>query len=306
MTKIALISGITGQDGSYLSELLTEKGYIVYGLVRRITPERKIRCGELISCDITNYASVYSAFQKIQPDEIYHLAAQSFVKDSFEDPFTTLSTNIMGTLNMLEAMRHVCPKSKFYFAGSSEQFGEVKESPQYENTPFHARSPYACSKICGFELCRNYREAYDLFICCGILFNHESERRGGEFVTKKIINELKAIKEGKTKEIRLGNIRSERDWGFARDYVEAMYLMLQQERADDYVIATGETHTIEEFVKEAADVMGIKEYRILTDPKFFRPSDVITLKGNSDKAYKLLGWKSKTSFKELVRRMCEC
>jgi len=309
--KKALVSGITGQDGSYLTEFLS-KEYEIYGLERRIALEdqtdrhRKELNAVIIPCDITNYASVFAAVQKIMPDEIYHLASQSDVGYSFKDPFQTLDTNINGTLNILEAMRTLIPKSKLYFAGSSEMFGKVEEEPQNENTRFNPRSPYGVSKCAGFYLSQNYREAYNLFICNGILFNHESPRRGKEFVTRKITDGIKKIKEGKEKELRLGNLDTKRDWGFAGDYVEAMWLMLQQDKPDDYVIATNETHTIREFVNEAFKIAGLDPDKyVKIDKEFFRPSDVVLLKGDYSKAKKKLGWEPKIKFKGLVRMMME-
>lgn len=315
----ALISGISGQDGFYLTEFLQSKGYIVYGLERRIALEDQKNRDRginavIIPCDITNYSSVFNAIKEVMPDEIYHLAAQSDVGYSFKDPFQTLDTNIMGTLNVLEAMRILIPKSKLYFAGSSEMFGKAEEEPQTEKTRFHPRSPYGASKCAGFYLCQNYREAYGLFICNGILFNHESPKRGKEFVTRKITSTIKKIKEGKANKLKLGNIETKRDWGFAGDYVEAMWLMLQQKIPDDYVIATNETHTIKEFVEEAfriskIDYLNSDEERlnkyIELDPNMIRPSEVVLLRGDYSKAKKILGWEPKTKFKELVKLMME-
>jgi GDPmannose 4,6-dehydratase len=308
--KKALITGITGQDGSYISELLLSKGYEVYGLERRKALEdqsvKRPNNAIIIPCDITNCASVYSAMLQVMPDEIYHLAAQSFVAPSFADSFQTLDTNIMGTLNVLEAMKNLVPKSKMYFAGSSEMFGKAEEVPQTEKTRFHPRSPYGVSKCAGFYLCQNYREAYDLFICNGILFNHESPRRGIEFVTRKITHSIKLIKEGKLDKIRLGNLDAKRDWGFAGDYVEAMWLMLQQDKPDDYVVATNETHSIHEFIDEAFKVAQLdKNNYIELDPNMLRPSDVVLLQGDYSKAKNVLGWEPKVKFKELVKMMVE-
>jgi GDPmannose 4,6-dehydratase len=322
----ALITGITGQDGSYLSELLESKGYEVFGLERRVAMEdqkfrhRKGITGTIIPCDITNYASVYNAMQKVMPDEIYHLAAQSDVGYSFKDPFQTFDTNINGTLNMLESMRSLVPKSKFYFAGSSEMFGDVLETPQTEKTPFNPRSPYGVTKCAGFQLCKNYRVAYDMFICSGILFNHESPRRGKEFVTRKITSTIRQIMDGKTDKLRLGNIETKRDWGFSGDYVQAMWLMLQHDKPDDYVVATNETHTIREFVDEAFHVAnGILEKEgklgdcrdfsandfLEHDENMIRPSEVNLLKGDYSKIKNTLGWEPKIKFKDLVRLMME-
>jgi GDPmannose 4,6-dehydratase len=318
----ALITGITGQDGSYLSELLTKMGYEVFGLERRVAMEdqklrhRKGITGTIIPCDITNYASVYNAVEKVMPDEIYHLAAQSDVGYSFKDPFQTFDTNINGTLNVLEAMRILVPKSKMYFAGSSEMFGDVLETPQTEKTPFNPRSPYGVTKCAGFQLCKNYREAYNMFICSGILFNHESPRRGKEFVTRKITSGIKAIMDGKESKLRLGNMDAKRDWGFSGDYVRAMWLMLQHDVPDDYVVATNETHTIKEFVDEAFHVANkileregklgfIPADCIEIDQNMMRPSDVQLLKGDYSKAKKVLGWEPNVKFKDLVKMMME-
>ncbi|MCX5657348.1 MAG: GDP-mannose 4,6-dehydratase, partial [Candidatus Omnitrophica bacterium] len=252
--KRALITGITGQDGSYLAELLLKKGYEVHGIVRRVALEdpghRLWRIRHLLNklilhpASLESYASIFSIVEKVKPDECYHLAAQSFVSYSFEDEFSTINTNINGTHFVLSAIKEKVPECRFYFAASSEMFGLAAETPQNENTRFHPRSPYGISKVAGFDLTRNYREAYNLFACNGILFNHESSRRGFEFVTRKITNAVAEIKFGLAKELKLGNLDAKRDWGFAGDYCEAMYLMLQQDRPDDYVIATGETHTV--------------------------------------------------------------
>jgi len=308
--KKALITGITGQDGSYLAELLLEKGYEVYGLERRKALEdqsvKRKNDAKIIPCDITNYASVFDAIQKVKPDEIYHLAAQSDVAHSFKDPFQTFDTNINGTLNILESFRQLIPSSKMYFAGSSEMFGKAQEGPQTEKTPFYPRSPYGVSKVAGFDLCRNYREAYNLFICSGILFNHESPRRGKEFVTRKITDGIKQIKEKKFDKIKLGNLDAKRDWGFAGDFVEAMWLMLQQDKPEDFVIATNETHTIGEFIDEAFKIANLNpDEHIEIDKQFFRPSDVVLLRGDYSKAKKILNWEPKIKFKELVKLMVD-
>jgi len=251
MTKRALITGITGQDGSYLAEFFLEKGYEVHGIVRRVAiedPEHRLwRIRHIIdkivlhAASMESYASIFNVVDKLRPDECYHLAAQSFVSYSFEDEFSTINTNINGTHFVLSAIKEKAPECKFYFAGSSEMFGLAKETPQNENTPFHPRSPYGISKVAGFDLTRNYREAYNLFACSGILFNHESPRRGFEFVTRKISNAVAKIKLGLSNELKLGNLEAKRDWGYAGDYVKAMWLMLQEDKPDDYVIATGET-----------------------------------------------------------------
>lgn len=322
----ALITGITGQDGSYLSEFLEKKGYEVYGLERRVAMEdqnlrhREGIKGKIIPCEISNYGSVFSAIEQVKPDEIYHLAAQSDVGYSFKDPFQTFQTNIDGTLNVLESMRKIVPKARMYFAASSEMFGEVLETPQTEKTPFNPRSPYGISKVAGFYLCKNYREAYNMHISCGICFNHESPRRGKEFVTRKITSGIKKILDGKERKIKMGNLDAKRDWGFAGDYVEAMWLMLQQDKPDDYVIATGETHSIKEFIQEAFHVANQKLYKenrigdelpliwqdyIEVDPNFIRPSDVNLLIGDASKAKRVLNWEPKTKFKDLIKLMME-
>ncbi|PIW67284.1 MAG: GDP-mannose 4,6-dehydratase [Candidatus Omnitrophica bacterium CG12_big_fil_rev_8_21_14_0_65_42_8] len=314
--KKALITGITGQDGSYLSRLLVDKGYQVHGIVRRVAledPEHRLwrlrpvlNKIKLHAGSLESYASLFNIVQKVKPDECYHLAAQSFVSYSFEDEFSTINTNINGTLFMLSAIKHMAPKCKFYFAASSEMFGHVREIPQTENTPFYPRSPYGISKVAGFELARNYREAYGLFACNGILFNHESPMRGYEFVTRKITSAAAKIKLGLAEELKLGNLDAKRDWGFAKDYCEAMYLMLQQDKPDDYVIATGETHTVKEFVELAFDYAGLdwKKY-VKKDKNLFRPAEVHELKGDYSKARRVLGWKPKVKFEELVKMMVE-
>lgn len=314
--KKALITGITGQDGSYLSELLIKKGYEVHGLVRRVAledPEHRLcRINHLLdkiifhSGSLESYASVFKVVEDIKPDECYHLAAQSFVGYSFEDEFSTIRTNIDGTLFILSALRERVPKCRFYFAGSSEMFGMVAESPQTEKTPFHPRSPYGISKVAGFDLTRNYREAYNLFASNGILFNHESPRRGFEFVTRKITRAVAEIKAGLRSELKLGNLEAKRDWGFAGDYVEAMWLMLQQDKPDDYVIATGETHSIKEFLELAFKQVGLNwEDHVSVDEKFYRPAEVNLLIGDYTKAKKMLGWEPKIKFKDLVKMMVD-
>ncbi len=314
--KKALITGITGQDGSYLAEFLLKKNYQVYGFVRRVALEdeshrlwrikhikRKIR---LSSASLESYASIAKIIQKVRPDEIYHLAAQSYVSYSFEDEFSTLNTNINGTHYILSAIKEFSPKTKFYFAASSEMFGKVRKSPQNELTPFHPRSSYGISKVAGFELTRNYREAYNLFTCSGILFNHESPRRGFEFVTRKISFAVAKIKLGIQKNLYLGNINSIRDWGHAKDYIKAMWMMLQRKTPQDYVIGTGKTHTVKEFVSIAFNHVGLnyKDY-IKIDKKLFRPAEVDLLKADYSKAKKELKWKPEISFKELVINMVD-
>ena len=314
--KRALITGITGQDGSYLSEFLLDKGYEVHGIVRRVALEdpthRLWRIRHLLDriilhpASLENYASVFSVVEKVRPDECYHLAAQSFVADSFEDAFSTLNININGTLFVLSVIKERAPNCKVYFAASSEMFGKVREIPQNEDTPFHPRSPYGISKVAGFDLTRNYRESYGLFACSGILFNHESPRRGFEFVTRKISSSVARIKAGLDTELRLGNLEARRDWGYAEDYVRAMWLMLQQDEPDDYVIATGETHSVKEFAELAFDLAGLDSQEfIVIDDKFYRPADVHVLIGDFSKGKKILGWEPKVKFEELVRLMVD-
>ena len=314
--KKAFITGIDGQDGSYLSELLLEKGYEVHGMVRRVALEDEehhlwrlrhlLNKIKLHPASLESYPSIFKLVEKIKPHECYHLAAQSFVSYSFEDEFSTINTNINGTHFVLSAIKEKAPKAKFYFAASSEMFGLVKETPQNEKTPFHPRSPYGISKVAGFDLTRNYREAYGLFACNGILFNHESPRRGFEFVTRKITNRVAEIKMGLEGKLRLGNLEAKRDWGFAGDYTKAMWLMLQQDKPDDYVIATGETHSVREFVKLAFDYVGLdwKDY-VRIDKTFYRPAEVHLLKGDYSKARRILKWKPDTNFEGLVRMMVD-
>jgi len=316
MKNKALITGITGQDGSYLAEFLLKKGYEVHGIVRRVAledPEHRLwRIKhftdklKLHSAALESYASIFNVVEKVKPDECYHLAAQSFVSYSFEDEFSTINTNVNGTMHILSAIKQRAPKCKFYFAGSSEMFGKVRETPQNEETPFHPRSPYGISKVAGFDLTRNYREAYNMFALSGILFNHESPRRGFEFVTRKISNAAAEIKLGISKELRLGNLDAKRDWGYAGDYVEAMWLMLQQDGPQDYVVATGETHTVKEFTELAFKQIGLnwKDY-VAIDKNFYRPAEVNILMGDFAKVKKKLGWKPKVKFEELVKMMVE-
>jgi GDPmannose 4,6-dehydratase len=314
MRRRALITGITGQDGSYLAELLTSKGYEVHGLVRRVALEDSAhRLGRLEAvkdritlhaASLESFASLFKVVSDIAPDECYHLAAQSFVSYSFDDEFSTFNTNINGTHYVLAALRQVNSRCKFYFAGSSEMFGKVEDVPQTERTRFHPRSTYGISKVCGYELTRNYREAYDTFAASGIMFNHESPRRGYEFVTRKITSGVARIVAGQAKELRLGNLDAKRDWGHAREYVEAMWLMLQQAQPDDYVIATGETHSVREFCELAFSTAQL-DYRdyVTVDERFFRPAEVELLVGDASKARRVLGWEPKTSFQSLVREM---
>lgn len=314
--KKALITGITGQDGSYLAEFLLSKGYEVHGLVRRVAledPEHRLWRIKHILEDVIlhagsleSYASVFNVVENVKPDECYHLAAQSFVSYSFEDEFSTINTNINGTLHILSAIKHRAPQCKFYFAGSSEMYGLAKESPQSETTPFNPRSPYGVSKVAGFYITKNYREAYNIFACSGIFFNHESPRRGFEFVTRKISMGVAKIKLGIVKELKLGNLEAKRDWGYAPDFVEAMWRMLQHSKADDYVVATGETHSVEEFTKLAFDYVSLNwENYVVIDKKFYRPAEVHELKGDYSKAKKILGWEPKVKFEKLVKIMVE-
>lgn len=314
--KKALITGISGQDGSYLAEFLLEKGYEVHGIIRRVAienPEKRLwRIKNILERivlhpgSLENYASIFSVVEKIKPEECYHLASQSFVTYSFDDPFSTINTNINGTLHVLAAVKEKAPNCKFYFAASSEMFGLVKEIPQNEGTPFHPRSPYGVSKVTGFSLTRNYREVYNLFACNGILFNHESPRRGFEFVTRKITSTAAKIKLGLEKELRLGNLEVKRDWGFAGDYVKSMWLMLQQEKPDDYIIATNKTHSVKEFLEQTFGYLGLnwKDY-VVIDEKLFRPAEVYELRGNYSKAQRVLNWKPEVTFEQLVKMMVE-
>jgi len=316
MSKRALITGITGQDGSYLAELLLSQGYEVHGAVRRVAledPEHRlvrlsaVRDGvNLHAASLESFASVYQLVAKVMPEECYHLAAQSFVSYSFDDEFSTLNTNINGTHFLLSAVKDLVPKCKFYFAGSSEMFGKAEEIPQTEQTRFHPRSSYGISKVCGFELTRNYREAYGLHASSGILFNHESPRRGYEFVTRKITSGVARILAGKSRSVPLGNLEARRDWGHAREYVKAMWLMLQQPEPEDYVIATGETHSVREFAELAFARAGL-DYRdyVTSDPTLFRPAEVNLLLGDYSKARDKLGWTPSVTFDALVREMVE-
>jgi GDPmannose 4,6-dehydratase len=314
--KKALISGITGQDGSYLAELLLNKGYEVHGIVRRVAledPEHRLwRIREhlgrvkLHPASLESYPSLYKVVAMVQPDEVYHLAAQSFVSYSFEDEFSTINTNINGTHYMLSCVHEVSPRARFYFAASSEMFGETPVSPQNESTPLHPRSAYGISKVAGYHLTRNYREAYGLHASNGILFNHESPRRGKEFVTRKISSHVARIKLGLTKTLSLGNLDARRDWGHAKDYVVAMWTMLQQDDPNDYVIASGETHSVREFLDIAFDYVGLKpDDYVVQDPAFFRPAEITLLHGNSAKAANTFGWRYRRSFANLVQEMVE-
>ncbi len=311
MPKSALITGITGQDGSYLAELLLEKGYDVHGMVRRASTEKFDRIEHLRDRitlhqgDLLDHRSLTDTLRASKPEEIYNLAAMSFVAVSWIQPTLTAEFTGVGVTRMLEAMREVCPEARFYQASSSEMFGKVREVPQTESTPFYPRSPYGVAKAYGHFITVNYRESYDLHATSGILFNHESPRRGLEFVTRKVTWHAAAIKHGKLDELRLGNLDAQRDWGYAADYVEAMWLMLQQDRADDYVIATGKTHTVRECVEIAFDEAGVPDWEkhVVIDPSFLRPAEVDELVGDPTKAKELLGWEPKTTFEELIRLM---
>ncbi len=318
MTK-ALITGITGQDGSYLAEFLLAKGYEVFGIVRRSSsfntdriehiyqdphePNVKLR---MFYGDLNDASSLNKILRDLQPDEIYNLGAQSHVRVSFDVPEYTAEITALGAVRLLEAIRDLGLKPKFYQASSSELYGKVLETPQTETTPFYPRSPYACAKAYAYHITVNYRESYDLFACNGILFNHESERRGETFVTRKITRAATRIKVGLQDKLYLGNLDAKRDWGHAKDYIEAMWLILQQEMADDYVIATGEQHSVQEFVEETFGLLELdwQEY-VRIDPRYFRPAEVETLLGDASKARRVLGWEPKISFKELVRLMVE-
>ncbi len=314
MSKNALITGVTGQDGAYLAKFLLDKGYKVYGLARRtstVTTERlqyfaidqKI---ELIDGDLTDLSSIVRAIQIAKPCEFYNLGAQSFVHTSFNQPILTAHVSGIGVLHCLEAIRMTDIKVRFYQASTSEMFGKIKQSMQGEETPFHPRSPYGVAKLYGYWITVNYRESYNMFTCNGILFNHESPLRGLEFVTRKVTDAAARIKQGKQKELRLGNIDAKRDWGYAGDYVEAMWLMLQQDEPDDYVVATGKTTTVRDMCKIAFSHIGLNyEDYVVIDPKFYRPAEVDVLLGNPSKANDKLGWKPKTTLEELITMMVD-
>lgn len=314
--KRALITGITGQDGSYLAEYLLEKGYEVHGIIRRVAMEdpehrlwRLLHIRDrlhLHAASMESLPSIYRVFNSIVPDECYHLAAQSFVAYSFEDEFSTLNANINGTHHVLVALRDCAPRCRFYFAASSEMFGKADKVPQNEDTTFYPRSAYGISKVAGYHLTRNYREAYSLFACSGILYNHESPRRGFEFVTRKITSHAARIKLGMANELRLGNLEARRDWGHARDYVRAIWLMLQQDSPQDYVVATGEQHSVREFAEAAFSRLGFdyREY-VRVDKEFLRPADVETLLGDASRAKSQLGWSCSVSFHDLVNEMVD-
>ena len=317
--KKALITGITGQDGSYLAELLLEKGYEIHGIIRRSSSFNTERIDHLYKDphindvkmflhygDLSDSSNLSRLLEKIEPDEIYNLAAQSHVRVSFDMPEYTADVVGLGTIRILDAIKETQIKTKFYQASTSELYGKVVETPQTEKTPFYPRSPYACAKLYSYWITVNYRESYDMYACNGILFNHESPRRGETFVTKKITHAIAKILNKEQDKLYLGNLDSKRDWGYAKDYVEAMWLMLQQENADDYVIATGETHSVREFLDEAFGLVGLdwKKY-VEIDPRYYRPAEVDLLLGDPAKAKEKLGWKPKTTFKELVKIMLE-
>lgn len=317
--KKALITGITGQDGSYLAELLLKKGYEVYGIIRRSSSfnterldhlyrdphERDVRL-KLIYGDLNDSSSLNKVLRDTQPDEIYNLGAQSHVRVSFDIPEYTGEITGLGTIRLLEAIRETGIQTKFYQASSSEMYGKVMEVPQNEETPFYPRSPYACAKVYAYWITKNYRESYGMYACNGVLFNHESERRGPTFVTRKITRAVARIKAGLQKKVYLGNLDAQRDWGYAPDYVEAMWLMMQQEEPDDFVIATGETHSVREFLEEAFRLVGLDPWKYVEiDPKYFRPAEVDLLIGDAGKAKEKLGWQPKVTFRELVKIMVE-
>ena len=310
MTKTALITGITGQDGSYLAELLLDKGYDVYGLIRRLsTPnisriEHIIDKIELVEGDLTDQSSLDNAMRTAKPDEVYNLAAQSFVATSWNQPVLTGDVSGLGVVRILESVKHQCPDARMYQASTSEMFGKVHEVPQTENTRFYPRSPYGFAKVYGYWACVNYRESYGMHVSNGILFNHESPRRGIEFVTRKITDSVARIYYGLASELHLGNLDAKRDWGYAGDYVGAMWLMLQQDTPDDFVISTGETHSVREFVELAFAEVGLDwEKYVIVDPKFLRPAEVELLMGDPSKAKHVLGWEPKVRFEELVKMM---
>lgn len=314
--KRALITGITGQDVSYLAELLLEKGYEVHGMIRRIALEDSERRLwrilpikdrlHLHVASLESLPSIYRIFQSVKPNECYHLAAQSFVACAFEEEFSTLNVNMTGTYHVLAALRDCAPHCRFYFAGSSEMFGKATTVPQNELAPFQPRSAYGISKVAGFHLTQNYREAYGIQACTGILYNHESPRRGYEYVTRKITSHAAKIKRGLAKEVKLGDLDAQRDWGDAREYVYAMWLMLQQEAPDDYVIATGQSHTVREFAETAFSCVGLDHRdHVVVDPQLLRPAEVKALVGDATKAKEKLGWSCKATFEELAHEMVE-
>jgi GDPmannose 4,6-dehydratase len=315
--RTALITGVNGMDGSHLADFLLEKGYVVYGIERRSSVKNRTNTAHLednekfhfITADMTDQNSLYRALKESCPDEVYNLAAQSFVGSSWNIPMQTSDVNGLGVLRLLEAIREyqqdIQNKIKFYQASTSEMFGQMVENPSKETTPFYPRSPYGVAKLYAFWMVKNYRESHNMFACNGILFNHESERRGIEFVTRKISDGVARIKLGLQDKIALGNLDSKRDWGYAPDYVEGMWLMMQQDEPDDFILATGHSHSIREFLDIAFDYVGIDNWEnfVIQDPRFFRPAEVDVLRGDASKAKEILGWESKTSFNELVRKM---
>jgi GDPmannose 4,6-dehydratase len=317
MSKKAFITGVTGQDGSYLVDLLISKGYEVHGLIRQSTQFTPDRWGHLKSAmlsrklevhhgDLMDASGMRAMLENIQPDEVYNLAAQSHVGISFEQPVNTSEVTALGALNLLDAIKRSKLNCRFYQASSSEMFGKVRSTPQNEETPFYPRSPYGCAKVYAHYITQNYRESYDMFACSGILFNHESERRGENFVTRKITRAVGRIKAELQDELRLGNTSALRDWGYAPEYVEAMWLMLQQDKPDDYVIGTGTQHSVQEFIDKAFEIAGLdKDKYVKIDQRFMRPSEVDTLIGDATKAKNVLGWTTKVDFKLLVKKMVE-
>jgi GDPmannose 4,6-dehydratase len=310
--KTALITGITGQDGSYLAEFLLGKGYQVCGVVRRSSTENFQRIEHLrdrlhlYQADLLDQTSLARVLDQVRPDEVYNLAAMSFVPTSWKQPVLTAEFTAVGVTRLLDALRHICPQARFYQASSSEMFGKVREVPQKETTPFYPRSPYGVAKVYGHYITVNYRESYGMFGCSGILFNHESPRRGLEFVTRKISHGVALIKLGKAKDLRLGNLQAKRDWGFAGDYVRAMWLMLQQDQPEDYVVGTGQTHSVEDFVRIAFDHVGLDWRRhVVIDPQFYRPAEVDLLLADPAKAHKQLGWQPEVTFEQLVKTMVD-
>jgi GDPmannose 4,6-dehydratase len=310
--KTALITGITGQDGSYLAEFLLGKGYQVCGVVRRSSTENFQRIEHLrdrlhlYQADLLDQTSLARVLDQVRPDEVYNLAAMSFVPTSWKQPVLTAEFTAVGVTRLLDALRHICPQARYYQASSSEMFGKVREVPQKETTPFYPRSPYGVAKVYGHYITVNYRESYGMYGCSGILFNHESPRRGLEFVTRKISHGVALIKLGKAKDLRLGNLQAKRDWGFAGDYVRAMWLMLQQDQPEDYVVGTGQTHSVEDFVRIAFDHVGLDWRRhVVIDPQFYRPAEVDLLLADPGKAHKQLGWQPEVTFEQLVKTMVD-
>jgi GDPmannose 4,6-dehydratase len=308
----ALITGITGQDGSHLAELLLSKNYQVCGMVRRSSTENFQRIEHLrerltlYQGDLLDQTSIARVLEQVRPDEVYNLAAMSFVPTSWEQPVLTAEFTALGVTRLLDALRQTCPHARFYQASSSEMFGKVRETPQRETTPFHPRSPYGVAKAYGHFITVNYRESYNMFACSGILFNHEGPRRGLEFVTRKVTHGVARIKVGLAKELRLGNLQAKRDWGYAGDYVRAMWLMLQQDQPEDYVVGSGQTHSVEDFVQVAFDHVGLdwRDY-VVVDPQFYRPAEVDLLLADPGKAQRKLGWQPEVSFEQLVQRMVD-